>query len=113
MNLIMDFLGTYGSEIIITFFGIVGTFILKTIQGIYDKKVTDETKIRLAKITVEAIEQLYKEFNGEEKLEVAIEQLDALFNKKGIDIDEVEVRLLIESQVAELKNIFTKEGAVE
>lgn len=73
------------------------------IKAIYKKHVDDKTKESVVKIVVKAVKQLYKDLNGEEKLAKAIENITAMLSEKGIAISELEIRMLIESAVEELK----------
>lgn len=63
------------------------------------KKLDTQTKQEIAKITVEYVQQVYHALNGEEKLAKAMEQAQILLQEKGINITEVELRMLLESAV--------------
>lgn len=73
------------------------------IKGLYKKYIDDKTKESVVKTVVKAVKQLYKDLNGEEKLAKAIENATDMLNEKGIAISELEIRMLIESAVEELK----------
>lgn len=78
------------------------------IKAIYKKHVDDKTKESVVKTVVKAVKQLYKDLNGEEKLAKAIENITAMLSEKGIAISELEVRMLIEAAVEELKETTTE-----
>lgn len=78
------------------------------IKAIYKKHVDDKTKESVVKTVVKAVKQLYKDLNGEEKLANAIENIRAMLSEKGIAISELEIRMLIESAVEELKESATE-----
>ena len=75
-----------------------------------DKKtyyvINTETKRNIVNMTVEYVQQVYKELNGEEKLQKALEQASTLLMEKGINVSEVELRTLIESAVYGIKSGF-------
>lgn len=83
----------------------VATYFGTKIKNVYEEKVNDETKRKVVSTVVKAIEQLYKELKGEEKLEKAKESILEMLDEKGISITELELNMLIE----EVCNSF-KEG---
>ena len=78
------------------------------VKAIYKKHVDDKTKESVVKTVVKAVKQLYKDLNGEEKLAKAIENITDMLSEKGIAISELEIRMLIESAVEELKETATE-----
>ena len=78
------------------------------IKAMYKKHIDDKTKENVVKTVVKAVKQLYKDLNGEEKLAKAIENITALLGERGITISELEIRMLIESAVEELKESATE-----
>jgi intergrase/recombinase len=82
--------------IIMTILTTIATFIGTKIKAIYETKVNDDTKRKVVKTVVNAVEQLYKDINGEEKLQKAKENIVAMLNEKGITISELEIEMLIE-----------------
>ena len=80
------------------------------IKNIYNKYVNDKTKKEIVNTCVRAVEQIYKELHGEEKLEKCIESSTEMLNEKGITITSIELRMLIESAVNEFNNGFNKDG---
>ena len=82
--------------IIMTVLTTIATFIGTKIKSIYETKVNDDTKRKVVKTVVNAVEQLYKNINGEEKLQKAKENIVAMLNEKGITISELEIEMLIE-----------------
>ena len=62
-----------------------------------------ESEKEIVKIVVSAVEQLYAEVNGTEKLRLARKEIVKLANQKGIKIKEADIDLLIESSVKEMK----------
>lgn len=98
-----QFIAQYGMEILYTLVlaaaGCIGT----AIKNIYKKYVDDLTKEKVVKTVVKAMKQLYSDLSGEEKLLKAIENITEMLDEKGISITELEIRMLIEAAVEEMK----------
>ena len=104
MNELIEVLQPYLLEIIVAILTGIATFIGTKVKKIYEEKVNTETKEKVVKTVVNAVEQIYKDLKGEEKLNVCIENATEMLNEKGITITELELRMLIESSV----NSFNK-----
>lgn len=89
----------YLLEIIVAFLGTLATYIGTRIKNIYEEKVNTETKKNVVKTCVNAVEQLYKDLHGEEKLNKAKENIVAMLNEKGITITDLELDMMIEEVV--------------
>ncbi len=74
----------------------IASFIGAKIKTIYETKVNDDTKRKVVKTVVNAVEQLYKDLKGPEKLNKAKENIISMLNEKNITISELEVEMLIE-----------------
>ena len=96
------------------------TVVVVSMLGIVAQKTTAYLKSKgivakiegnkeLAKIVVQAIEQTYREMDGNQKLEVAKDGLINLMQEKKIKISEEEVDYLIENAVKEMKININKE----
>ena len=101
----LELLQPYLMEIIVTILTAIATYIGAKIKKIYEEKVNDETKRKVVSTVVKAVEQLYKDLKGDEKLEKAKEAVLEMLNEKGITITELEMNMLIE----EVCNSFKKE----
>lgn len=93
-------------EIIVAILTAILSYFGTKIKKVYEEKVNDETKRKVVSTVVKAVEQLYKDLKGEEKLEKAKESILEMLNEKGISITELEMNMLIE----EVCNSFKKEG---
>lgn len=82
--------------------GFVGT----QIRALYRRYVNDKTKQDVVRTCVRAVEQLYHDVGGPEKLEKAQEGIRQMLEEKGIPISQLEMDLLIESVVAEFNYGF-------
>lgn len=83
--------------------------IILSILGFYGKQLitrylNDKTKRSVAKTVVSAVEQLYKDLNGTEKYNKAVRRVKELLDERGITIGELEVKMLIEAAVNDLKS---------
>lgn len=87
--------------------GLVATFVgQKGYSYLNNKGILKEieAKQKYVNIVVNAIQQTYKEANGEEKLGEAKTQLVDFFNTNGIKFTDVELNSLIESAVKGVKD---------
>jgi len=66
------------------------------------------TKQELARTVVRAVEQIYYDLGGEEKLQKALESLSNWFDELGIDYTPEELRTLIEDAVKYFNDNFWK-----
>ena len=87
--------------------GLVATFVgQKGYSYLNNKGILKEieAKQKYVNIVVNAIQQTYKEANGEEKLGEAKTQLVDFFNANGIKFTDIELNTLIESAVKGVKD---------
>ena len=87
--------------------GLAG-FIGVQLKKIYQKHVDDKTKEAVVRTCVKAVEQLYHDLKGPEKLERAKAGVRQMLEEKGIPISELEMDMLIESVVSEFNYGFNK-----
>lgn len=102
-----EFVAEYGTTILYAIVTAVAGYIGMVVKNIYQKYVDDKTKERVVATVVKAVKQLYSDLNGEEKLAKAIENISEMLNEKGISASELEIRMLIESAVSEMKEKAT------
>ena len=88
--------------------GFLGT----QLKALYRRWVDDKTKEAVVRTCVKAVEQLYHDLGGPEKLEKAREGVRQILEEKGISISQLEMDLLIESVVSEFNYSFAKAGDV-
>lgn len=106
-----EFLSTiqpYLLEVIVAVLTGIATYIGTRVKKLYEEKVNTETKEKVVSTVVNAVEQLYKDLKGEEKLNKCIENATEMLNEKGITVTELELRMLIESTVNSFNQ--TKKG---
>lgn len=109
MELINQFINTYGMEILTTVITAIAGWLAVVIKKLATKYLNDKTKQDIAKIVVSGIEQCYKTLDGPAKLEKAIEAATEMLNEKGIKVTEVELRMLLESALGEFNKVFEKQ----
>lgn len=86
------------TTVAIAILSFLGLKIKKLIEGI----IIDETKRKCVKSVVNAVNKLYRDLGGAEKLIKAQENIEEMLKEKGITITELEMRILIE-EVCNLK----------
>lgn len=107
------FMTQYGVEVIGTLFlALAGVFGLIA-KDLATRYLNDKTKRAVAKVVVQAVEQVYTELHGEEKLNQALEMFSDLLAEKNITISTLEMRVLLEAAVAEFNKAFEKSGSAE
>lgn len=110
MEFIKMFISEYGTAI--AYMIVTGIFAYLGVKAkIYvDKYLNDKIKKDVAKTVVKAVEQVYKDLHGEEKLNKALESASEMLAEKGITVTDLEMRMLIEAAVAEFNKAFEKKS---
>ena len=102
MEIINTFLSEYGTGIIYTVLIAIAGYIGR----IAKKYINDKTKESVVRTVVQAVEQIYTDVHGADKLQKAIESATDMLNEKGITVTDLELRMLIESALAEFNEAF-------
>ncbi len=113
MTIMKDFISEYGLLIIYTLLTAISGFIGTQIKRLYEKRINTERKRKVVETCVKAVEQLYHDLDGPEKLEKAKENILAMLTQEGIEITEIEMDMLIESVVAEFNLPFMSVQGIE
>ena len=113
MEFIKLFISEYGTTILYAVCTAIAGYLGIVVKRLYTKYVNDKTKQAVAKTVVQAVEQIYKDLHGEEKLNKALESASEMLAEKGIAITDLELRMLIEAAVAEFNNAFNREDEAE
>lgn len=103
-----EFINTYGMEILFAIITAIAGYIGIVVKGLVTKYLNDKTKLAVAKTAVQFVEQVYKDLHGEDKLNEALIAASAMLAEKGINITDLEMRVLIEAAVAEFNEAFNK-----
>lgn len=112
MDFLKMFISEYGTTILYTIIAGVFAYLGTQAKILVDKYLNDKTKRDVAKTVVQAVEQVYKDLHGEEKLNKALESASEMLAEKGIIITDLEMRMLIEAAVSEFNKAFEKKDAV-
>lgn len=106
MSFFTSFLSDYGPTILYTVLTAVFAWLGVKVKMLADKYLNDSIKRGVARTAVQAVEQLYKNLHGEEKLNKALSAASEMLNEKGITVTDLELRMLIEATVAEFNEAF-------
>lgn len=106
MSILNEFIATYGTTILYSILTAVAGYIGIVVKNLYEKYINDKTKKDVVNTCVRAVEQLYTDLHGQEKLDKCIESASAMLGEKGIAITDIEIRMLIEAAVNEFNQSF-------
>lgn len=104
-----EFINQYGTTILYAILTAIAGYLGLVAKSLVNKYLTDRTKKDVAKTVVQAVEQIYKDLHGPEKLDKALTSAAEMLAEKGIHASELELRVLIEAAVAEFNDAFSKE----
>ncbi len=97
-------------EALLSVVGVVLTAVIGRIVAVVGKglkeRFSEESIMSAAYTVVGAVEMMYREAGGEEKMQWALSLLEDRLKGKGIDLSREEMRLFLESAVAEWKRAF-------
>lgn len=93
------FIEQYGMEILSTIIIAICGYIGMQVKMMYERHINTKEKQAVVETVCRAINQIYKDLNGEEKKQKALENISAMLAEKGITITELEMEMLIESAV--------------
>ena len=103
-----EMLSTYVLPVFAAALTALAGFLGAQLKQLYRRWVDDRTKEAVVRTCVKAVEQLYHDLGGPEKLEKAQEGIRQMLEEKGISISQLEMNLLIESVVSEFHYSFTQ-----
>ena len=83
------FLQEYGMQILYTIVIAVFGYIGMQAKALYEQYVNTKEKQAVAETVCKAVEQIYKDLSGEEKKQMALQNIEAMLNEKGISYREV------------------------
>lgn len=107
-----EFINQYGMTILYTLVTAIFGYLGVIAKQLATKYINDKTKQSVAKTVVQAVEQLYKDLHGDDKLVKALEAAADMLTEKGITVTDLELRMLIEAAVAEFNDAFNRVPAV-
>lgn len=103
-----EIFGAYVLPAIVSLLAAAAAFLGNQMKRLYEKYINDRKKEAVVRTCVKAVEQLYHDLSGPEKLLKAQEGVVQMLNEKGIPISELEMNLLIEAVVSEFNYGFAK-----
>lgn len=112
MEFLKEFISVYGTTILYSVLTAIAGYVGIVVKNLYQKYINDKTKQDVAKTVVQAVEQMYKDLHGDEKLQKALEAASDMLMTKGITISEIELRMLIEAAVGEFNDAFNSTETV-
>ena len=108
-----EIFGAYVLPAIVSLVAAAAAFLGNQLKRLYEKYINDKTKQSVVRTCVKAVEQLYHDLGGPEKLEKAKKSAVEMLNEKGIPITDLELSMLIESAVSEFNYGFFQTVEVE
>lgn len=106
--MLAEFINQYGTTFMYAVVVAVAGYFGTVAKSLYTKYINDKTKQTVAKTVVRGVEQIYRDLHGDEKLNKALEAASEMLEEKGIAVSDLELRMLIESAVAEFNDAFIK-----
>lgn len=89
------------------------TYFASKIKSAYEEMVNAETAKKTVIDVVNFVEQVYKNMNGDDKKQLAVNKVVNILTSKGIKVNAEEVSMQIESAVYELNQKIKEEAAKE
>lgn len=106
-----EIISTYLVPALIAALTALAGYLGSKLKTLCEQRLNDKTKRAVVRTAVTAAEQLYHDLGGPEKLKQASDGATEMLAEKGITISSLELRMLIESVVAEFNYSFN--GALE
>lgn len=106
MDVLKEFVNTYGTTILYSIVTALAGYLGVVIKRMYQRYVDDNTKKEVVKTCVKAVEQLYKDLHGEDKYNKVVESASEMLSEKGISITDIEIKMLVEASVGEFNKVF-------
>ena len=97
---------TYAPTVLYSVLVAVAGFLGGCVKRYYERISADETKKKVVETCVKAVEQIYRDADGEKKKQEAIKGIREMLDAKGIQIADIEIEMLLEAAVAEYNNVF-------
>jgi len=113
MEVVNEIVSTYiipalGAAIVAAF-----TWLGAQLKQAYQEHINTKTKETVVTTVVKAVEQIYADLSGAERLQKALEAASSLLKEKGLSISDLELKMLIESAVQGLGHGFLHGEAAE
>ena len=106
MEFLKMFISEYGTTILYAILAGIFAYLGTVAKQLADKYLNTKIKKDVAKTVVQAVEQVYKDLHGDEKLNQALISMSEILAEKGITISDLEMRMLLEAAVGEFNENF-------
>ena len=103
----------YLTEIVSALLSAFAVWLGLELKKLAQKYVNTQTKKDVARTVVQAVEQIYKDLHGEEKLAKALEAASEILTEQGIHVTGLELRTLIEDAVGEFNGVFWSDNTAD
>lgn len=113
MEFFNEFMQNYGVELISTALVAIAGYLGMVAKKLVEKYLKNKTAKSIAKTVVQAVQQMYKDLNGAEKLDKAMEAFSDMLAEENIHISELQMRMLLEASVGEFKDVFKNTTTTE
>lgn len=98
------------TEIVFSVVGVICAFVAarlgEALASFWKERNRNECIERVAATCVSAVQMMYRDFGGEEKLSHAMKMASELLAEKGICLSEERIRVCLESALANFKGAF-------
>ena len=105
-NFILEIINTYGLEIIGAILTALAGVVAMAAKNMATKYINTKVKREIAHTVVLGVEQVYQHLGGPEKLEIALDTAAEMLTDQGINVTDLELRMLLEAAVGEFNNVF-------
>ena len=110
MKVFNEFLNDYGATLIYTLVTAIFGYVGIVVKSCLVRYVNDKTKKSVVASCVRAVEQVFTDLHGKEKLKECIDRATSILNDKGIKVSSDEIYVLIEAAVKDMnmsmKDVF-------
>lgn len=113
MEIILEIINNYAAEIIGTILTALAGVVAMAAKNLATKYINAKVKRDIARTVVQAVEQIYKDLHGNEKLGKALEAAAEMLAAEGITVTDLELRMLLEAAVGEFNQVFNSATIME
>ena len=103
----------YLTEIVSALLSAFAVWLGLELKKLAQKYVNTQTKKDVVRTVVLAVEQIYKDLHGEDKLNKALETASEILTAQGIHVTGLELRTLVEDAVGEFNGVFWADNTAD
>ena len=105
-TIFLEYISEYILEILALIVSAFLAWLGLVLKRLYTKHINTQIKKDVVNTVVTAVEQLYKDIHGEEKLNKALEAAAEMLAAEGVPVTELELKMLIEAAVGSFNGAF-------